>query len=205
MAQRRPTLVLIAGPNGSGKTTLARTLRARAWFQDFTYINPDQIAQDEFGDWNAAEARSRAALRAANLTANSLRSRASFAIETVLSASGVRLIERAKAAGYLTRLHFVATRDPRINVARVADRVARHGHDIPTPTIVRRYHEAIETLPAALALADHATVYDNSEADQPMRRLFRTEAGRLAHLHATDLPEWATPARQRLAAGEPER
>lgn len=205
MAQRRPTLVLIAGPNGSGKTTLARTLRARAWFRDFAYINPDQIAQDEFGNWNAPEARSRAALRAANLTASSLRSRASFAIETVLSASGIRLMARAKAAGYLPRVHFVATRDPAINIGRVADRVARHGHDIPNPTIVRRYHEAIDTLPAALALADHATVYDNSEPDQPMRRLFRTEAGRLAHLHTTELPEWATPARESLAADEPER
>jgi predicted ABC-type ATPase len=48
---RRPSLVVVAGRNGSGKTTLIKQLREHEWLQDCRYINADDIAQGEFGDW----------------------------------------------------------------------------------------------------------------------------------------------------------
>ena len=80
---------------------------------------------------------------------SSLHSRTSFALETV-STSGICLMQRAKNAGYPIRLHFVGTDDAAINLARVS----RLGHDIPTETIVRRYHEDMPYFRAALALCD---------------------------------------------------
>lgn len=49
----KPVLLVIAGPNGSGKTTVTERLRRDHWSEGVEYINPDEIARDRFGDWNA--------------------------------------------------------------------------------------------------------------------------------------------------------
>ena len=51
--ERRPTLCIVAGPNGSGKTTTTIQLLESEWSADSLYINPDNIAQEVFGDWNS--------------------------------------------------------------------------------------------------------------------------------------------------------
>lgn len=61
MNKHRPTLCIVAGPNGSGKTTTTLKLLANEWAADSLYINPDNIAQDTFGDWNSPEAVLKAA------------------------------------------------------------------------------------------------------------------------------------------------
>jgi hypothetical protein len=48
--------LVIAGPNGSGKTTITVRLRHEHWSEGVEYINPDDIARDRFGDWNAPTA-----------------------------------------------------------------------------------------------------------------------------------------------------
>ena len=48
----RPKLIVIAGPNGAGKTTLTERALAHEWLEGCEYVNPDQIAQDAYGDWN---------------------------------------------------------------------------------------------------------------------------------------------------------
>ena len=50
MTQRKPTLCVVAGPNGSGKTTTTVQLLNDEWTADSLYINPDNIAQETFGD-----------------------------------------------------------------------------------------------------------------------------------------------------------
>jgi len=47
---------VVAGPNGSGKTTITEKLLRHEWMEDCQYINPDLIAQQEFGDWNSPAA-----------------------------------------------------------------------------------------------------------------------------------------------------
>ena len=56
MTDRRPTLCVVAGPNGSGKTTTTIQLLTNEWAADSLYINPYNIAQEMFGDWNSPEA-----------------------------------------------------------------------------------------------------------------------------------------------------
>ena len=58
---KRPTLCIVAGPNGSGKTTTTIQLLANEWAEDSQYINPDNIAQETFGDWNSQDAVLKAA------------------------------------------------------------------------------------------------------------------------------------------------
>ena len=52
----KPILIVIAGPNGSGKTTITSKVLHHEWLEDAIYVNPDQIAQDKFGNWNNQKA-----------------------------------------------------------------------------------------------------------------------------------------------------
>ena len=51
----RPVLIVIAGPNGSGKTTITSKILRHEWLEDAVYVNPDQVAQDKYGDWNSID------------------------------------------------------------------------------------------------------------------------------------------------------
>lgn len=57
----KPVLIVIAGPNGSGKTTITSRVLHHEWLEDSIYINPDNIAQNMFGDWNNQDAVLKAA------------------------------------------------------------------------------------------------------------------------------------------------
>ena len=60
---RKPELIVIAGPNGSGKTSVTTKFLHHEWADGTIYINPDQIANDKFGDWNSQEAVLRGRLK----------------------------------------------------------------------------------------------------------------------------------------------
>ena len=49
----RPVLIVIAGPNGSGKTTITSKILKHEWLEGAVYINPDNVAQERFGNWNS--------------------------------------------------------------------------------------------------------------------------------------------------------
>ena len=53
---KKPVLIVIAGPNGSGKTSVTTKILHHEWMEDAVYINPDLVAQERFGDWNSPEA-----------------------------------------------------------------------------------------------------------------------------------------------------
>lgn len=67
MKKIKPTLCIVAGPNGSGKTTTTIQLLANEWTADNIYINPDNIAQEKFGDWNSPDAVLKAVQEATTL------------------------------------------------------------------------------------------------------------------------------------------
>jgi predicted ABC-type ATPase len=47
---KKPTLIVVCGPNGSGKTSITKKILKHEWLENCTYINPDEIARDIFGD-----------------------------------------------------------------------------------------------------------------------------------------------------------
>ena len=81
----KPKLLIIAGPNGSGKTTFTRLLLGHHWSEDCMFINPDDIAQNDYGDWNSPVAVLKAANRASELREQCLCDMKSMLVETVLS------------------------------------------------------------------------------------------------------------------------
>ena len=85
MTARKPTLCVVAGPNGSGKTTTTVQLLNNEWAADSLYINPDNIAQETFGDWNSPEAVLKAAEEATRQRYECLEQGQDFIFETVFS------------------------------------------------------------------------------------------------------------------------
>jgi predicted ABC-type ATPase len=89
VAERKPVLVVVAGPNGSGKTAITDILRGRHdWTDGLVKVNPDRIAQEEFGDWNDPIAILRAAKKADEIREECLLTKQGLLFETVLSTPG---------------------------------------------------------------------------------------------------------------------
>lgn len=185
-----PTLLVIAGPNGAGKTTVTVRLREERWSDGVEYINPDDVARDRFGDWNAPDAVLSAARWAETRREELLARGDGIAFETVFSAPDkVDFLDRARQAGFFVRLFFIGTRDPRINAARVADRVIRGGHTVPIEKIVRRFERSLANLPLAIEIAHRVYIFDNSEDGIEARLCARTRDGLLRKVYGP-LPEW---------------
>ena len=191
--KHKPVLIIIAGPNGSGKTTITSRILRHEWLEGAIYVNPDQVAQERFGDWNSDKAVKQAAQYCEEQREQCLRDGQSLIFETVLSSEGkVDFIRRAREAGYFIRLFFVATSHPTINAARIAQRVMEGGHDVPIAKVISRYYKSILNCKRCISLADRVYVYDNSIDDADARLLFRITDGQLFKQYADDIPEWAT-------------
>jgi predicted ABC-type ATPase len=176
----KPKLVIIAGPNGSGKTSVTGKILEHEWIEGCLYINPDNIARDEFGDWNSPEAVMKAARRAEELREEYLKNNQGILFETVLSADDkLSFIQRAKDAGYFIRLFFVGTDSPTINASRIASRVMEGGHDVPISKIISRYSKSIANCAKLSSIVDRLYVYDNSENFEDPKLLFRATNGKM--------------------------
>lgn len=198
--QEKPRLIVVAGPNGAGKTSITEQLLRHEWMGGCEYVNPDTIARDKFGDWNAPRAVQSAARYAEELRERCLREKRSLAFETVLSmADKIDFIQRAKAAGFFVRLFFVGTDDPSINAKRVALRVMEGGHEVPIGKIIARYSRSLANCPPAVRLADRAYIYDNSIDNAAARLLFRTIDGVLFKRYG-DINPWADEILLELAS-----
>jgi predicted ABC-type ATPase len=184
----KPELWLLAGPNGSGKTTF--------YYQRLSshipiFVNADEIAQGLGRDPDNAEATDyRAAELAEERRMELIKLGKTFAAETVFShPSKVELLQKAKTAGYLTHLVFIATENPDINVERVAHRVRRGGHNVAPDKVVSRYGRALENLISSITVADNIYIVDNSEKDRPQRLVMKIEQGQTTFV-ADTLPLW---------------
>jgi predicted ABC-type ATPase len=190
----RPSLLVVAGPNGSGKTTLTVRLQQDHWSEGVTYLNPDDVARDRFGDWNAPDAVLQAARWTTARREELLAARQSIAFETVFSAPDkLDFLARARDAGYFTRLFFVGTSDPRINAARVAGRVMQGGHAVPIEKIVSRYGGSMANLRLAFGLCDRVYVYDNSIEAREASLAVRVQSALLRKVYGA-LPDWVDDA-----------
>ena len=188
---RKPVLIVIAGPNGSGKTSTTRLVIKHEWAEQCVYINPDEIAQSKFGDWNDVNAVRQAVEYCETWREQLLQERKDFIFETVLSSEGkVDFLKRAKKAGYFIRMFFICTESPTINAARIANRVMEGGHDVPIKKIISRYEKAIINSIKVAGFAYRAYFYDNSIENQNAQLLFRTIDGKLAKQYVEKLPQW---------------
>jgi predicted ABC-type ATPase len=127
------------------------------------------------------------------IRAECLAKSASFSFETVMShPSKVEVLREARARGFRAVLFFIATESPSLNVARVRQRVALGGHDVPEDRIRARYVRTLALLPSAIEAADDAVLFDNSYGAPTIRPFFRRQ-GAMVTLNPP-APNWALPA-----------
>jgi predicted ABC-type ATPase len=181
-----PVLHVIAGPNGAGKTTFYLKVLGPVTHLDF--VNADLVAADRWPDAQVEHAYDAAAL-AAEDRARRIAAGESFATETVFShESKVALLRDAEAAGYRVVLHVVLIPED-LAVARVVDRVANGGHDVPEDKVRARFGRLWRHLREAIALVDEAHVYDNTTAAEPFRLVASYLHGQV--IGSPGWPPWA--------------
>jgi predicted ABC-type ATPase len=89
-----------------------------------------------------------------------LREHRSFAVEDLVV--DTELLENARDAGYATKVIFISTEDPNLNVGRILIRMTLGGQSVPLSTIPDSYKESMKSLPEARKHADDVLVYDNA-------------------------------------------
>ena len=139
------TLYIISGCNGAGKITASYTVLPEI-LDCMEYVNADEIAKglSPFNPESVAIEAGRLMLERIDylMTAG-----VSFSIETTLATkSYVNLVRRAHKQGYNVKLLFFWLESPEMAKLRVAERVAKGGHNIPEDVIERRYYAGIRNL-----------------------------------------------------------
>lgn len=183
---------MIAGPNGSGKTSVTQKFLHHEWGEGIVYINPDEVADKIFGDWNSDSSVLKAANYCTEWRERCLKERTSFVFETVFSSQDkIDFLLRAKQAGFFIRVFFIATHHPSINAGRIANRVMEGGHDVPITKIISRFYKSIMNCEIIAKFVDRLYVYDNSVDGRDAMPLFRLSNGVLGKKYVNEIPEWA--------------
>lgn len=166
--------MVIAGHNGAGKTTCYNSyIKPHLSSLLEEHINPDEVEKEirvDLGPGAMTDIEfSGAAQREAESRRNSLLAGGSnFSFETVGSHEGkVAFIRQARDAGYVVALLFVMLDSPEKSRDRVALRVRRGGHDVPTEKIFSRYPRVLDNMRVAVREATVALVVDNSLDGNP--------------------------------------
>jgi predicted ABC-type ATPase len=161
MTDKKPNLIVIAGANGAGKSTLTRAIQKEL---QVPVIDPDREAARISP--NRPELSAIAGGRQALIIArNYLKNDRSFAVETTLSGNTyLKMMKEAKQKGWQVLLIYVGVNNVELNIDRVAQRVARGGHNVPQEDIRRRYERSLANLPKAIERADSIQIFDNSTA-----------------------------------------
>ena len=154
---KKPEIIVFAGPNGSGKTTVTQFAKVIE-----PYINADEIKKaNNCSDLEAAQ-------KADEMRNELVENKQSFTFETVLSTDrNLKLLKKAKDAGYFIRCIYVLTADSKINILRVKTRYENGGHYVPEDKIRTRYNRCLGLIPELIQVSDIFHLYDNTK--EPFR------------------------------------
>ena len=182
----RPIIVAIAGPNGAGKTTFYQAHIEPAGLR---FLNADVLARELDADPYAAQGLADALRR------ELVKRRESFVFETVFSdpvGDKLSFLKDAVESGYTVVLCYVGIAGPEVSENRVAMRVSRGGHDVPTAKLKARFPRTLANLGAAIRELPHVLVFDNDDLSTPFRQVAFFEGGRLMH-GTQPVPDWLRP------------
>ncbi|MBF0384779.1 MAG: zeta toxin family protein [Candidatus Omnitrophica bacterium] len=163
--KRNKSVYIIAGPNGAGKTTFAKTFLPR-YVKCQNFVNADLIANGL-----APFAPETAALKAGKLLLKEIHEFASkgvdFSFETTLSGkSYINLFADLRKRGYALHLFFVWIPGVELGIARIKDRVAEGGHDVPLKDVKRRFPRSVNNFFTIYEhLLDSWMLFDNSKSE----------------------------------------
>jgi len=180
-------LWILVGGNGAGKSTFYRLmLKPRG----IPFINADQIAREIYPDDPEGNSYNAAKI-AAQMCQEQIQAGSSFCFETVFShPSKVDFLGRARALGYEIILVLIHLEHTDLNKARISQRVAEGGHNVPDEKVEQRIPRTLAQVKKAIPLCDQVRVMDNSSSDNPFIPVVSIIGGQtIRHFHP--LPEWA--------------
>ncbi len=158
----KKNVYIIAGPNGAGKTTFADQFLTE-YINCTHFINADLIAKGL-----SPYAPEKASIKAGKLVLEQIdklsAKGADFSFESTLSGKAyASLLRELKENGYRLHLFFLWIPDSKLAIARVKQRVAEGGHNIPQADVVRRFGRSITNFFTIYrSLVDSWMIFDNS-------------------------------------------
>lgn len=157
-----PKLYILSGCNGSGKTTASYTLLPEM-LECSQFVNSDEFAKS-LSPFNPSQASVTASRFMLMKIRYLLDKRMDFSIETTLATRSLGgIIQEARELNYTVTILYFWLNSPDLAVARVKDRVASGGHNIPEPVIRRRYYMGLRYLfDTYIPLCDRWILADNS-------------------------------------------
>ena len=193
-----PNLYIIAGCNGAGKTTASLTvLPEMLSCQEF--VNADEIARG-LSPLNPEKAAIDAGRIMLQKIEKLLQNGDDFAFEATLSSRNyAKIVKKAKQNGYMITLLFFWLDSPDLAIARVRTRVQEGGHNVPVPTIIRRYYAGVKNLFSLyLPLCDYWMIFDKSG----LTSVLIAEGYRTGEV---DIKNYSIFAKLKLVAGNDEK
>jgi predicted ABC-type ATPase len=190
---------VIAGVNGAGKSSIAgAALRARG----LGYVNANEEAAAlavRFPDRSPEDLASVAWQEGVRRLQRAIATDRDHAFETTLGGRTITdLLLDACVQGVDVAIWHCGLRSVDLHLQRVAQRVARGGHDIDEARIRARWTSSMSNLCRLTAVCSELVVYDNSlplDADgrPQLQRLLHMKKGALLFGPPPDLPAWARP------------
>ena len=119
----------------------------------------------------------------------------SFTQETTLSGRRTETTAREVVEkGYQVRLYYIGLDSAAESVSRIANRVKRGGHDIPTQDVERRFAGRWEAVAKVLPYCDEAEFYDNDNGFQLVAEYRNGELRTVGNI----VPKWLSELQEYL-------
>jgi predicted ABC-type ATPase len=201
---RRPRIFVLAGVNGAGKSSIGGTMLG-----DFglTWFNPDTFSRALMAKaaMTKAEADADAWTHGKTRLEAAIAGLANFAFETTLGGNTIRRLLGEAARTHEIIMIYCGLASVELHMARVRQRVASGGHDIPIDKIKERWINSRDNLIQLLPRLTHLQVFDNS-AEVPIGQdvpppvlVLEFRHGKILYPAQNDIaalaatPDWAKP------------
>lgn len=189
---------VIAGVNGAGKSSIVgANLRSNGG----DYFNPDEVSRNLMlnnPSMSQQDANGMAWKIGYNQLLHAIDEDHDYIFETTLGGSSICMaLHNAIDLGHPVRIFFCGLVSPELHIQRVAERVAKGGHDIPEAKIRERYPNAILNMIDLIPRCQAVRVFDNSapvENGSPSPVcLFSLSDDQFDEMPVEAMPEWAKP------------
>ena len=161
MSAKSGRIIAAAGTNGAGKSSIVGPLIRAA---GGAYYNPDEYTRELVAIGVPLDQANALAWRKGyDGLQRAIDENLNFAFETTLGGSSITVeLLRALAVGRRVTILYVGLASPELHIQRVAERVARGGHDIPEEKIRERFDSSRANLLRFIGTRAEIRAWDNS-------------------------------------------